>query len=373
MKKMLKLCSFVLLSLGVFPVFAAEENTGVENNQSHNAILNYWTPERLNNAKEMPLPQIQPNQHEEIQINNLNTKPEYQEGQPPDETIHPTPEVLIPQSLLQLKEKQIPQRQEFFDRGKSGANYTSSRLIPLTADLQYPYKAIGKLFFTIPGEGDFVCSASTIRQRIVLTAGHCVHAGFGGNAGYFTNFLFVPAYRDGVAPFGAWTWSYVRASNAWIVGAGDVPNSADYAMIEMADKVINGVTTRIGAVTGLLAWLTPSPVANHAHLIGYPCNLDNCEKMHQVTSQSVRIVAPNNAEYGSDMGGGSSGGPWIQNFGAGAVGQVGGYNSYRNAVIGVTSYGYTDSMIRLQGSSLFDSRFTDLMKIVCPHKAGNCT
>ena len=30
--------------------------------------------------------------------------------------------------------------------------------------------------------------------------------------------------------------------------------------------------------------------------------------MHQVTAQSAAAISPNNAEYGSDMGGGSSGG-----------------------------------------------------------------
>lgn len=38
----------------------------------------------------------------------------------------------------------------------------------------------GKVFFTDPGFGDFVCSGSTLnsaKARLVFTAGHCVHHG----------------------------------------------------------------------------------------------------------------------------------------------------------------------------------------------------
>src|SRR4029079_6443316 len=103
--------------------------------------------------------------------------------------------------------------------------FTSTQLIPAAADLVYPYRTTGRLFFTIPGQGNFVCSASAIQARIVLTAGHCVHSGANGNSGFYTNFLFVPAFRNGNAPYQSWTFSFVTATSSWINSGGVLPNA----------------------------------------------------------------------------------------------------------------------------------------------------
>jgi hypothetical protein len=79
-----------------------------------------------------------------------------------------------------------------------------------------------------------------------------------------------------------------------------------------------------------------------------------------------------NVEYGSDVRGGSSAGAWVQNFGVLASGQSGGVNSGTNRVIGVTSYGYTSTDPLVQGSSIPDSRFIDLLNLACTHRGGNC-
>ncbi|CEK10206.1 trypsin-like serine peptidase [Legionella hackeliae] len=370
MKTLIHACSLIPLALYSTQILASDElEKGIENKQSEKSIYEYWTPERLMNAKEMPYPKVDPNAVQEIDIESLQLeKPQQKEGTPPAIEIEPDKTPLIPQTMINLESTLS---EHFFNRGTSGANFTSSRLVPLSADLSYPFSAVGKLYFTVPGQGDAVCSASTIGQRIVLTAGHCVHSGT--SSGYYTNFVFIPAYRDGNAPYRAWSWKFVLTTSEWATGGGVVPNAADYAMIEVNDKVINGSTTRLGLVTGMLGWIVNALIPNHAHLLGYPCNLDYCAKMHQVMSQSFRAVSPNNVEYGSDMRGGSSGGPWVQNFGIAAFGQTGGSNTARNAIVGVTSYGYIDSNIMLQGSSVLDSRFSSLRNRICAHRAGNCT
>jgi V8-like Glu-specific endopeptidase len=205
-----------------------------------------------------------------------------------------------------------------------------------------------------------------------LTAGHCVHSGSGGAAGFYTNFIYIPAFRDGSAPYGTWTTTYVNVTNTWATGGDTFPNAADYAMLEMKDQSIGGSVKKIGNVTGYLGYQLQSLIPNHVHQIGYPCNFDNCAKMHQVTTQSAVAVSPNNVEYGSDMGGGSSGGPWIQNFGAPSPQQTGGNNPGVNRVVGVTSWGYTDSSLMALGASIFDNRFTDLLTSMCNHQTGNC-
>lgn len=370
MKNTLKITTLFLLSVTFSQgVFSTPEFVGLENKQTSISPFEYWTPERMNNAKEMPLPK--PIAPKEIQENvYLESETEFHDGAPPEDAIEPDMRLLY----VPKNENFHPMTKafDFFNRGTSGYNFSSSRLIPLSADLEYPYRAIGKLFVTIPGEGDFVCSGVVLHKRIVATAGHCVHRGSGGSAGYYTNFLFVPAFRDGAAPFKAWGWTHVMTTSAWSTSGGSVPNAADYALIEIADQPVNGEMKSIGSVTGYLGYQTQSLIPNHAHLLGYPCNFDYCEKMHQVTAQSQRQVAPNNVEYGSDMMGGSSGGPWVQNFGLPAVGQTGGKNPGLNRIIGITSYGYVTNDFKAQGSSILDSRFTTLYNNMCARNASNC-
>jgi V8-like Glu-specific endopeptidase len=253
--------------------------------------------------------------------------------------------------------------------GTEGAYFTSSRLVPLKADQMYPYRTVGKLFFTQPGEGDKVCSASVIKRRLILTAGHCVHPGSGVNSAFFRNFLFIPAFRDGMAPYGRWEWVWVWTTRTWMTGGGMFPNAADYAFIELQD---NTQGQGIADVTGFLGYETHNLIPNHAHLLGYPTNLDGGTKMHQVTAGSFQEAFPNAAEYGSDMRDGSSGGPWVQNFGKAAQGQTGNMNAGANRVVGVTSYGRIGSKFKVQGSSILDQRFTDLLTQACARRQGNC-
>lgn len=382
-RKLILSSLFSLASLSFcLPVAAATVNNnqmlGYEVTTNSVAIDNYWTPERLKNAKPMPLPRVNVNAlKDEQQLPSLIEGDEPSGGDGKGPTINTKigfQQLFVPTENGVFKTSQSSHTlvNHFFNRGSSNENFTSSRLVPLTADLVYPYRAVGKLFFTIPGQGDFVCSAAVLRPRVLLTAGHCVHRGSGGTAGYYTNWKFIPAFRDGAAPLQTWNAVYALTTPTWASGGGTVPNAADYAMLELADKTIGGAVQKIGAVTGYFGYQTLSLIPNHAHLLGYPCNLDSCQKMHQVAAQSARSVSPNNAEYGSDMRGGSSGGPWVQNFGVAATGQTAGTNTGINRIVGVTSWGYTSTTPLAQGASIPDERFLTLLTSLCNHKAGNC-
>jgi V8-like Glu-specific endopeptidase len=258
------------------------------------------------------------------------------------------------------------------DFGSRGAHFSSSRLIPTDARLEYPYRAVGKIFFNQPNVGDFICSGAVIAPRLVLTAGHCVHKGSGGAAGYYQRFLFVPAYHQGQAPYQTWNFTWVITTTPWANGNGTVPNSADFAILEMEDRRFGADSKSVGQVTGSLGYRTTGLMPNHSKLLGYPANLDSGEVMHQVDASSSQAADQSTVLYGSDMEGGSSGGPWVENFGVKAEGQTGGLNPNPNRVVGVTSYGYTSADPKVQGSSILNQEFIAILNAACAHRAGNC-
>ncbi|MDC8758689.1 trypsin-like serine peptidase [Janthinobacterium fluminis] len=345
-----------------------------------NGSAPYWTAERLKAAKPLPLPQARAGAHVPDPAAAL-AQPASQagaDGQPPSLQGAPAPQQLFfpspEQKILPDSEGVSPSA-----AGTFGAHYTSTRVFPLfsganagfSADRAYPYTTVGKLFFSISGV-PYVCSASVIQRRIVATAGHCVHSGTA--AGFHSNFMFAPAYRDGVAPLKTWNWRLVTTTATWAGGGGGVPNAADYAMIEFVDQALTpgGPVYKLGNLTGWLGWQTVSLALNHTSKLGYPCNLDSCQKMQNVASNNFRTTFPNNVEYGSDARGGSSGGPWVQNFETVPVGGATGLNTGVNRVVGVTSYGYISTDPKVQGASILDSRWVQLWNLVCSI-AGNCS
>jgi hypothetical protein len=191
-----------------------------------------------------------------------------------------------------------------------------------------------------------------------------VHSGTA--SGYFSAFLFIPAYRDGAAPFGDWVGSAVIAAPAWITGKGKVPNVADYALLEIADEPFQGQTARVGEVVGTLPAGLKATSPNHVHMAGYPSNLDGGEMLHLVASSSSKKAKNTTIIYGSDMAQGASGGPWIMNLGEPAAGQPSGP---RNLIVGVASY-LASGLVN--GSSVLNTPLAQMFNTICANQAGNC-
>lgn len=357
---------FLLTGLGLLlvlaPAGALAADWVVRTSSNPDLAESFWTPERFRDAQPMPLadidfatPAAEPEEFTAPSGPAVSAA-----GRAPSLRVRPD----LKNRLFEPWEDALDPLASISETasGSAGAYFTSARLVPVTADLSYPYSTVGKLFFTIPGRGEFYCSASVLRKRVVLTAAQCLHSGT-SSPGFYTNFRFVPAYRNATAPFGTWGWSLVVVNSTWTTGGGRLPNAADYGVIEIQDQTVNGTVRRLGDVVGFLGYQTQRLRPNHAHILGYSSTFDSGERVHQVTAQAFRAASQANAEYGSDLRNGSAGGPLIQDFGD---------NANLVKVIGVLSYFNTATGIKVQGASTPDARFTSLLTQVCAHRTGNC-
>jgi V8-like Glu-specific endopeptidase len=264
--------------------------------------------------------------------------------------------------------------------GTSNLPFSTAKadLNPTATNKAYPYRASGKLFFMI-GSSTYVCSASLIKRGVIVTAAHCVTA-FGG--AWYTNWQFVPGYRNGVAPYGVWT-----AATAWVMSS--YKNGTDTCSVagvvcanDVATIVLNAQSGSYpGTATGWYGygWDGFGFVNNITHItqIGYPVCLDNGLFMERNDAQGLKNAGfTNNTTYGSLMCGGSSGGPLVVNFGVrpALTGTVAGSASGPNRVVGVTSWGYVNNAVKQQGASPFTSgNIVPLVNASCPAGAPQCS
>ena len=226
----------------------------------------------------------------------------------------------------------------------------------------YPYRAVGKLTFRIGTQTSF-CTASVIRRSIIVTAAHCIQ-NFGSGANVFTNFLFRPGHygaagatAEQIAPYASWTPFRVARATSWVngtdVGCGAARQN-DLAV--MAIGKVNGQF--IGNVVGWLAYawnnysFVSSPKTGDLRTaaistLGYPGLMDLGRIMQRTDGPTYTTTICNAPQLwqGSNLTGGSSGGPWVVNFSGQNAALSGGAVVGSHpvvAVVGVTSWGSAD-------------------------------
>jgi V8-like Glu-specific endopeptidase len=249
------------------------------------------------------------------------------------------------------------------DFGTNNHPFTTARadLYGLSTNTVYPYRAAGRLFFLI-GTSTYVCSASLVKPGIVVTAAHCV-ANY-GKSQFYSGWQFVPGYRDGSAPYGVWTAHEVWIKTAYYNGTD---SCAVYGIVCPDDVALIVLNAKGGSYPGTAAgWFGygyggagfTSNHLTHITQLGYPVGLDNGFYMERNDSQGyVDSSDSNNTIIGSNMNGGSSGGPWLVNLGlpSALTGETNGGFSSPNIVVGVTGWGSTSTAPKEVGASPFTS------------------
>jgi V8-like Glu-specific endopeptidase len=252
--------------------------------------------------------------------------------------------------------------------GAYAENTSSSSSAAAVAVTSSPWRSTGKLYFNISGK-PYECTASLIAPGLVVTAAHCVFE-FGTNAstGWHTDFVFVPAQADSNRPYGSWKATKEFVPTSYINGTDTCTQRGVVCNNDIALLVMTAQNGKLpGNIVGWYAYawngysyVTSFGGASLAAItqLGYPEALDSGVRMERTDGIGSYWVSGKlkNTVLGSAQTGGSSGGPWLVNFGAKPTVGSGanlGSSSNANVVVGVTSWGYTAVGDNVQGASWF--------------------
>ncbi len=276
---MIKKQLWVIALLLLFPFIVSAQNLAAHRvAESAVAVEAYWTPERMANAKPKPLIQLQAD--------------------------------LPKGSAIEASSYAYPPPHN---------TYTWDSTKALTLYAQFPFKAMGKIFFKDDEGDDLVCSGTSIGGRAVLTAGHCISNGKGT---YFTNVMFVPAYsklsKTGTAysaPFGKW-----YAEQIWTFDEYHQKKDScrDVAFLVMKKNAGMTLSQRAGS----LGIAVNKAQVQHWNAFGWPADPPYDGRFMVQTQASFSALASDRSTMtcsnvlvpqgmGTIQTGGSSGGPWI--------------------------------------------------------------
>lgn len=192
------------------------------------------------------------------------------------------------------------------------ATAPSSTTTRTTQDVRAP-RSTGKLFFKVDGL-DAVCTASAINTRKrnqVITAGHCVHTG--PNVGllqqphFYSDWVYVPRYRNGKAPYGTWVADNAYAFQGWVEREAFRFDQAILTLEPHGRRQVVDVTGGNDVVWGKRQreW--------GVRIWGWPAEEPyDGETAKRCDGRTVRFKETADAAmHACDLTGGASGGPWL--------------------------------------------------------------
>jgi V8-like Glu-specific endopeptidase len=174
-----------------------------------------------------------------------------------------------------------------------------------------PFRAHGKVFFTLGGT-DYVCSGTSVtsnNRSAVWTAGHCVQDRELG--GFATKWAFVPAYRNGNAPFGRWPARRLAVTPQW-----RQESSFKYDLGAAVVRT-NRHGESLGEVVGARGIAFNQPRRQQYSVFGYPAELPfDGRRLYRCDgpyggSDNPGGPGPLTMFVACDQNGGSSGGGWV--------------------------------------------------------------
>ncbi len=183
---------------------------------------------------------------------------------------------------------------------------------------RFPASANGALFGVfVRGlrEEAYRCSASSVASgagNLVLTAAHCVVDPKTGTVASWL--VFIPAYHEGVEPFGEWAATEYGVTTAWAETAGtsSVSEGGDVAILRMQSRESDGASLQ--SVVGALGIAFNQPRNQVYTQFGYPAKAPyNGERLFEEVAEyegADKSVTPATVGVSSDFTQGSSGGPW---------------------------------------------------------------
>ncbi|GAA4915771.1 trypsin-like serine peptidase [Streptomyces coeruleoprunus] len=186
-------------------------------------------------------------------------------------------------------------------------------------------KTSGRVFFTFQGR-TASCSGNAVtsqNQSTVITAGHCVKY----QGSWHTNWVFVPAYDNGKAPYGQWTASKTLTTPQW-QASEDINYDVGAAVV----APLNG--QKLTAVTGAQGIQFNGGYNKAMYAFGFPAAspYDGSKLIYCSGNSSKDFLFSQDHSLGCNMTGGSSGGPWFTGFSESAG---------TGLQVSVNSFGYT--------------------------------
>lgn len=192
-------------------------------------------------------------------------------------------------------------------------------------------RTTGKVFFSL-GADDYVCSGSAVDspdRSTVLTAGHCVVDPESGTSA--TNWVFVPGYASGKAPYGIFPATHLTTTTAW-------RSSEDFDVdVAFANVGSNAAGQRLDDVVGGQPIAFDVPRGQTTWVFGYPAAapwtgelLVHCSGL---VVQDTTPVPSTDQGLACTMTPGSSGGPWFSGFDS---------RTGKGTLTSLTSFSYVD-------------------------------
>ncbi|MFE6743006.1 trypsin-like serine peptidase [Streptomyces tubercidicus] len=254
---------------------AATPQPGQRAATPHTALGAYWTPDRMRAATP------------------LNLAPPTKKA--PTTTVPRSAPLKVSPTLPQLP-RAVPSSPNSLPQ--AGGPWTGGGAV---------VKTTGRVFFTYQGRnascsGDAVTSGN---KSTVLTAGHCVKL----QGAWHTNWVFVPGYHDGEAPYGKWPAAKTLATPQW-TASEDINYDVGAAVVAPLDG------KKLTDVVGGQGLSFNSGYSKPMYAFGFPAAAPyDGSKLIYCSGNTIKDpLFSQDHGLPCNMTGGSSGGPWFTTF-----------------------------------------------------------